>query len=344
MKRTPGLALAFGLALMHCGSEPQSPTSSPTGGWPSAPSASTTVASNTTATFALDSLDFADESATSWGRVGFDLDDHVTDLSTYHEVCNRDPKASNQLPIDASHDGIVGVDNSFGAHVVPMLHGLAGKPTITPLVTDSIRRGEFSLQLRIQGLDGSRHQSSVGLVADALPSPAFGNGGQAPTFAPPETWPVRADLVADGTSLNSRYRFEHAYVNDGTFVSGRGELVLGATFLGAPIDLHLRGAIVVGTIEGDTMKGTIAGALDIEEFIVASRSVATHASATYCGEQFDKLAPIFRQTKDILLDGTNRAGVPCEATSFAVGFTAKRIANPVATASVTPIDALAKCK
>jgi hypothetical protein len=69
--------------------------------------------------------------------------------------------------------------------------------------------------------------------------------------------------------------------------------------------------------------------LDTEKLINGLRKVAGRISTSLCGgSTFDGIAQQIRQTSDILADGTNKAGVPCNAISVGLGFTAKRIKNP----------------
>jgi hypothetical protein len=58
----------------------------------------------------------------------------------------------------------------------------------------------------------------------------------------------------------------------------------------------------------------------------APRSTSTVAATTQ--HSVRALAEQIEQMQDILLDGTNYAGVECDALSIGIGFNAKRIANP----------------
>jgi hypothetical protein len=99
---------------------------------------------------------------------------------------------------------------------------------------------------------------------------------------------------------------------------------------GAPIDLHLHDAVVVMSVRGDTVTGTLAGVLAAEDLVAAVRPVLGAASPAFCTPAtFDGFARQIRQTADILIDASNAPGVPCDGISFGVGFTGKRIANPI---------------
>lgn len=323
----PTLLSSLGLLLLaagalHCGAvAPPAPSAR----WPDAPAAAVTSRTDA-ATFAIDSLSFGEDSTRDWARYGFDLDRKLT-TTTSTDVCRRVRGA----PAMTQRDGDFGIDNSFGQNVVPMLRALAADPrTLSEASTTSIRHGGFTLQLEITGLDGTPAQTNVGLATQVFASSVFDPGGASPTFTRGEAWPARNDLLAPdvGDSLTSKYSFRDGYVTDGTFVSGGGELVLGAVFMGEPIDLHLRSAIIAGRVEGDGMTGTLAGAIDAAELVDAATRVAGRLNENLCGSAFDVMALELLQASDLLLDGSNDPAKTCDAISIGVGFTARRIANP----------------
>jgi hypothetical protein len=78
------------------------------------------------------------------------------------------------------------------------------------------------------------------------------------------------------------------------------------------------------------VSGIIAGVLDTDEAIAAARYLADRLSTSLCNPAaFELFAgdPI-TEAQDILDDGTNASGVPCNAISIGIGFTAKLVANP----------------
>lgn len=317
----PILASSLALTLLACGAiEP--PTSAR---WPDAPAAPISTHAEPQ-TFAIDSLSFGDESRQGWTTIGFDLD-HKATTDTSTDVCTRIPGALAPM----QRDGALGIDNSFGNNDAGLLRVLSNDSrTLSEAMTDSIRKGAFTLQIQVTGLDGSPAQTNLGISTQWFASTVFDPGGAAPTFAPTESWPVRADLLdPDAGPFASKYRVRDGYVVDGTFVSGFGELILGAVFMGEPIDLHLRSAIVVGKVEGDTMTGTLAGAIDTAEFVVAATHLAGRVNpGQLCGSEVEYIASSLSSSSDILLDGSNEPGKTCDAISLGVKFTARRIANP----------------
>jgi hypothetical protein len=67
----------------------------------------------------------------------------------------------------------------------------------------------------------------------------------------------------------------------------------------------------------DVIDGTISGVLDLQEFLTTMQMLAGRISLSLCGSGFDGLAAQFRAAADILGDGTNAPGVPCDGTRAA---------------------------
>jgi hypothetical protein len=290
-------------------------------------------------TFAVAALLFGDFGApdggpnTAWQDLGFNLDGHATGPGS-NNVCGRAPGAPSSIQTDGRLSGCPGIDNSFGANVIPIFEGADSDPRPSMTLTNLIQQGAFTLQLQIRGLDLSSAQSATGLIAQSFASNRF-DATAAPTFSPTEDWPVRDDLHPDPAVGAS---FAVAYVNRGTFVAREGNVVLSVVQgPGRRIDLHIHHAIVAMDLKGDhAINGTLAGVLQVSEFIADARPFAIAISKSLCGDAFDGVAQQFKQCVDILDDGTNAAGKPCNAISLGIGFTAKRIANPKRTAPPEP--------
>jgi hypothetical protein len=322
---TVGGALAG--TLVYCSSTPAPPVV-PTATWPAKPDADPT-SSTATVTFAIDSLQLGDDTGDSWKRYGFDLDGKVTDGRST-DVCARSPGAPSSVQID----GPGGIDNSFGANVLRILQGGYGStpPTpVSPALTQSIHDGLFTLQLQVKGLDGTPAQTNLGLSLDGFRSTRFDVDGSAPKFLASEDWPARTDAVidADAAVLRAKDFFGDAYITSGIFVSGIGDLTFGAVFDRAPIDLHIRHAVVVMLVNGEKVRGTIAGVVGSEELIASARTISGYVSKSLCGSAFDGIAQQFRQCADILIDGANIVGKACDGISIGLGFTGTRIADPI---------------
>ncbi len=316
---------AVALSLAYCNTAPSTP---PTmlAKWPERPDAESTN-ERSSVTFAVDSLTFGESIGNSWAQHGFDLDGKVT-TSRSTDVCTRFQGASSRVQVDGVRGFENGIDNSFGENLVEMVENLLFKKvhSLSENVTSELARGRFTIQLQTTGLLDTPNQTNVGLVLQSFPSSEFAPDGAAPSTG---DWPVRSDGLADASVQRARDTFPNAYVSHGSLVSGLGELTLGMKVEEIPIDLHLSHAVVVMNADGDRASGTIAGVLDVEEFIASARLLAQRFSPSLCQRSaFEGLANQFRQMADILHDGTNQAGFPCDGISFGVGFTARRIANP----------------
>jgi hypothetical protein len=88
------------------------------------------------------------------------------------------------------------------------------------------------------------------------------------------------------------------------------------------------------TSANDAAKGILSGVLDPNELVPALR--VAFAQMGGCGSVFDSAVEQIQQAQDILLDGSNQRGVPCDGISIGLGFDAKRVANPTKVAFVPP--------
>ncbi len=173
-------------------------------------------------------------------------------------------------------------------------------------------------------------QAANGLAGGVFPSFAF--GAQFPGLTPTTDWPVRVEGVADGQSVASgpKSAFDEAQVEGGVFVGTLPELPLVFRLKGIDIAVVIHRATIRfdHTTKGAAKSGTIAGILGTTEVVEAFRKVAGRVSTTLCGNQFLGIEQQIRQASDILLDGTNHAGVTCDGISIGLGFEAVQLANP----------------
>lgn len=311
---------------------PPPPCNDPTLTLPPQPDAST--ATSTTVTYAFDSILFGDRrrdstetSTTAWKSFGLDIDGKKTDAKST-DVCTRVAGAPSAVQADGttSFCAPASADNSFGANVLPIVQSAGSVPTPSGTYTDSLRAGSFTLQFRIKGLElGAVHQDNAGLIVESFTSNTF-DGTQPPAFLPSEDWPVRADLHPDPNKGNA---FATAYITHDVLVATGGEVVLSVVDGPARIDFHIHRATIVMTIRGDSAElGTLAGVLNVEEFIDDAHPFTAAVSKAGCGSAYDGISQQLRMCADILDDGTNGPGRMCNAISIGIGFTAKRIANP----------------
>jgi hypothetical protein len=302
--------LLFAPMLVFCSARIDDPN---VGAVPDAPDAQGTSSTDVT-TFAMSALFLGDmlrdgglpSSPEIWTHFGYDVD-HRTTIAWSPDVCTPTPGALEVTWID----GDDGIDDAFGAGVLPLI---AQATSINPSAdaTQLIAAGTWTLQLRVTGLSGDAHQSALGLSADAFVSGAYGGPV---AFDTSTTWPVRA---------STRAHFDTVYVADGLVVMRDAEspLVLPVQLTGAKktvtLVLAIRVPIVTFAIGDGT--GTIAGVVETEDAARSAKQLAVQVGE--CGTWFDTF---IRGAPDILVDGGNGPGVPCDAISIGLGFIAKQI-------------------
>jgi hypothetical protein len=303
-------------------------------GKPPPPPADAGPPTSTTMTFALRTLYLGEAdrngdppSTTAWKDFGVNVDGLVSD-KTSTDVCTLYAGApkTNQV------DGNGGIDNAWGATLLPILQTAAALPTPSLVASQAIDTGGWTMQLQVTGLSDDPKQSATGLTAQIFSSGQYDNG--TPTFDSATDWPVLSTSVNDGQTIASGAiaRFDGAYVTGGTFVSGPGPdpLVLNVDINGVAISFNVHAAAITfdHTSPDAATNGTIAGVLDTQEVVSTFQSIAGQFSITLCGSAFAGIAQQIDQASDILGDGTNTSGTACNAISIGLGFDAARVANP----------------
>lgn len=351
MRWLAGVALALSFSLGACGGTTtdiadggdasSKDASADAPGKPPPPQIDGGPPTTTTSTYALQAIFLGETdrsgnvSATAWKDYGFNLDGLVT-VKSSTDVCTLAPGAPTANQVDGNN----GIDNAWGATLLPLIQTATSQPNPSQTETGFIDTGAWTVQLQITGLSSDPKQSATGLVAQIFTSGLYDNG--TPAFDSSTDWPVLSTSVADGQNVSSGSTmvFKSAYVTSGTFVSGKGPdpLILSLNFSGVPVELHIHDAIITFDHSAATSltNGTIAGVLDTQEFITTLKSVAGQFSTALCGTAFDGIAQQIQQASDILDDGTNTSGALCNGISVAMGFDAVQIANPTKVAAPPP--------
>lgn len=267
----------------------------------------------------------------AWKKYGYDLDGLTTTKDSTN-VCtlHMGAPATNQV------DGDGGVDNAFGALILPIIQVGTSIQIPSDNATKLIASGAWTLQIEVRGLSGDANQTATGLEVQMFTSGPF---GATPSFDSTTDWPVLPSSLTDGQTLASgaRVTFATSYVTNGVVValSASQPLVIpvelatktGSALPVATLELRIRDAIVTfDATTGDN--GTIAGIIDSDDAIAAAAAFGPAFDKSLCGPAFLGIADQIRQAQDILSDGTNHAGATCDAISIGIGFTAKRVANP----------------
>ena len=329
-------------------------TSTAPGEIPPKPDATTTT-SQTLETFAIDQifLGEADRSGSpsneAWKDFGYDLDGLVTTKDST-DVCTLHAGA----PKLNQADGTGGIDNAFGFVLLPIFETAASLPTPSATTTNTIKSGAYTLQIQVDGLvPGSG--PATGLTVRAFRSGRF---GKTPSFDASTDWPVLASSLTDPSDLTTAvWQTTDAYVaSDGTVVASVPTDALLSIQVMDGLVLPIRHATITfkrsASDPTHLTDGTIAGVMRAEDAVASARAIASLVSASLCGSAFDGIADQIKQASDMLRDGTNRAGVPCDAVSIGLGFEAVQIANPTTVAQESEganlcdggvVDASASC-
>lgn len=261
----------------------------------------------------------------AWRQYGYNLDGLVSSR-TSKDVCTP---AKNGSVIE---DGDDGIDNSFGQSIYPTIVTFASDAT--QRLNKSIADGSFTIMFDTTGLTGAATQTNSGLFAQVLAGGEFDPDAK-PTFTTADNWPVRPEILTDGKTIDqgSKVQFKDAYITNGTFVNGNtpATIKLSLVISGISLDLNIRQAIVTfeNSGKGSLTNGTIAGVLDTKELVDGIRKIAGRISSNLCeGSTIESVIASIEQASDIMSDGTNVAGTPCDAISVGLGFTAKEIGVP----------------
>jgi hypothetical protein len=281
----------------------------------------------------------------AWKAFGYDVDGKIT-TSASTDVCTLVAGASRSVQID----GNGGIDNSWGANIMPIWGTLDS--TFSQTENNLIQGGAPTQLLYVVGFDDSAGNmtTATGLSGVLLDGANYStaNGGMAPTWDLNTHWPIAPELLncyptggADNCTASTDpimaadVRFPAAFQSQGTFVNGTPSLItLQLAIGGQPMVLNLHSAVVTFAplTPGAVTNGTIAGVINTEELIAALKQVAGSISTALCsGSAFQSIASQIEQTSDITLSGdtvSNSAGTMCNAISIGLGFDATEIALP----------------
>jgi hypothetical protein len=261
----------------------------------------------------------------AWQELGFDIDGKVTTMQST-DVCNFIP-GPNTNPGITQPDGTGGIDNSFGANIVPIFVSVLGD---LASANESIEAGLVTDLIVVKGLGSSTTASPLSatlVVAAPL--------GKKPTWSSGDVWPVDSSSLAAGDANAPLLTFGHGYEVGGEFVaeppSGAGEISLGIVH-GAPLTVPIRHVQVAMTLSADKMtatSGTISGILPTGSFVnLAWRFMGVASPQTVCpstSSPWSGIAPMIWAAEDIHLDGSNDEQQPCDGISIGLGFEAVRV-------------------
>jgi hypothetical protein len=254
-------------------------------------------------------------SSTAWQEFGANIDGKVTTASST-DVCTLSAGASKQT----QDDGLGGIDNSWGENLLPIFLTIFGSSFVTSY-NDAVAQGDFTTMIDVIDLTDSGTQSGM--------APGWGFAGAVlghpPTWTVADDWPVYPDWLNDGgLASGSKIAFPAASIDGGTWSSGAPTdmpLELGFGAVGIELIVHHATVSFTHATPTTAATGTVSGILYTQEFLATLGNAAGWLSQSLCsGSAFDSIAEQITQAEDIVHDGTNTAGVPCDAISIGFGF------------------------
>lgn len=317
--------LAGTLALQQgCSESKTESTAQSAGSAPKKPDAPKTTSTDRRV-FAISKLFLGDTdragsaSPNAWKKFGYDLDGKTSTASA-EESCRQPPGGGKTA------DGDNGIDNAFGAKIVPTIQRLSA--TAAQDVNNDIASGKFTLLFDTTGLSADATQTATGLSAQLF---AGMNLGSTPTWTTADKWPVDQSLLANGTVAGgSKIRFDDAFVVNGTFVSGSNGLFdLRLSVQGAQLAVTVRQAVITFQRQGaKATNGIIAGVINTQELINGVKQLADNQLGCGSGAQVEIVLNALASAADILSDGTVNPEKTCDAISVGLGFEAIEVGVP----------------
>jgi len=263
-------------------------------------------------------------SGTAWESFGTDIDGKTTTAAST-DVCTLYAGASKQMQVD----GMNGIDNSWGANIIPIFETLDS--TFSQQFNASVSAGTFTTMVDVVGLTSSPTQSGA--------APGWGFEGASfpgtPTWTVADDWPVYPNWLPEGgLPAGSLISFATGSIDGGTWSSGgTTDLPLLLAFGLQAMELVIHHATVsfVHATPTTAATGTVSGVLYTQEFLAQLYAAASYISTSLCsGSAFASIAQQIEQGQDIVHDGTNVAGQACDAISIGIGFDGVQI-GPVQT-------------
>jgi len=252
--------------------------------------------------------------ANAWKQYGDDIDGKTTTGSST-DVCQR----ASGAPAGVQIDGNAGIDNSFGENVLPIIETVLGNSSLSFGWSTAIGAGQtYAPILRIDGLGGAQDYASLGGGAMlGMPLPA--------NFDGKDVWPISSQSVIGNDAAKPALALPGtmtARVYRSTPTDGSLPLLL---FVGGgTVLLPIKHLVVHATIPPDNSTatdGVISGLVTVADMQESMRQLLGAATTQVCsGSTWDAIAAQIAQAADILQDGTQDPGKPCDAVTIGLGF------------------------
>lgn len=256
----------------------------------------------------------------------------------------RAPHCVGNAPL---YDGVGGADNSFAFLAIQIQVFFRA----FTLPGDRNAQGSQAMLLRLRGV--GELPAYNGLSAEVFL--ASGARDASGAWVPPEDWatypwaptPESTEVTAAGERRGKAF-FPGAYLVDDELVTGvqPGTEPLRVEFGQEQLALQLliHRPVVTLKLSPDrrTGSGIVSGILAFDELVNACRR-SLHAMGT-CGAAAEQWlsTPQMQYVRDVLLDGTQRAGVACDGVS--IGFAFETVAATLSTELGVDTPPLAECK
>jgi hypothetical protein len=308
------------------------------GSLPSRPAAPAATASTPTV-LAIYKMYFGDvdtagqSSPTAWKAYGLNIDGKVTGASST-DTCTRFAGAS----CIAQLDGDDGIDNALGASLVPVFIEM-GDTTFSARANTAIQKGGATMLVRLDGLGSSDSYSSLpGALLRAMPATT------PPRWDGTDVRDVDEATLAGGDPSSPLALMPDGYMSDRVWVSGLStspgllDLLITPEAIdggGAPpmppIPLplplqHVQVTMQVAANGGSAASGRLSGVIRTSDALAWGALWSGSLSTSLCGSSAaGSLRALIEQASDIMADGTNDPGRPCDAISVGLGFYAVRV-------------------
>ena len=270
-------------------------------------------------------------SPTAWKAYGYDLDGFKSNANsvTHCQIANETATKSN-----IQTDGNNGIDNSFGANLVPVITGL--QKDAAQQVNEAINEGTFTIILEVEKVGGGTDY--VGLPAALY---AGAEMESPPVWDGNDEWPVFCELMQtcqesgtpqleDGNA--STVTFPTSYMVGGTWVSGSKTTVsLSLSLGGFSLALEINQAVITADMSGGNppttaSNGIIAGVVETSALIESLAKVAGSISTSLCkGPTFESVKESIEAASDIMKDGSQKSDAKCDGISVGLGFDMKAV-------------------
>lgn len=289
------------------------------------PTGSTEARTFAVTSFTLGDLDRSGNvNPDAWKTLGYDIDHQATkaegDLA---RTCQRTGSFATV------EDGENGIDNSFGHNIVALINNVNGSASKN--LTAAALEGRFTLLVQVIGLTDEPAQTNTGLTGSVFFATPFGgdpDSGIRPTFTTADDWPYRNDTKVD---LSSAYVVKSELVN-GTSTGASHDFPLALSLAGTTVLLTIHHGIITFTHDPANqalVRGTIAGVVDTKALVDSMDALASRFTPPICpGPALTLIKNAIAGSSDILSDGSQDPGKPCDGISIGLGFEAKRVGNP----------------